>query len=207
MHYNPSSIALVREATKALAEQGALSHILLESCQKRWDAGQKFKASLSIPQRKILSIILESEMQAAAEVAAAYPSTVRLVLADQLIDVTDARVKECLGSTLRDLADPLGGGWGRILCDLQLLGWGAPRKDGKGNEDGDGFLGFLDFAEPKLLASMPVNFQINRHSPLRTFAFYPHAAIPSTAGIGGAFFSILLYSTLLFSILLLSKEG
>ena len=70
-----------------------------------------------------LRSLLDNEFQAAADVASNYNESqemeeVRLVLADDDINVSNERIKASFATTISDLADPLLG-WASIASDIR----------------------------------------------------------------------------------------
>jgi gluconate kinase len=117
MHYNPASIARATGEVQRLGEQNELACVLVESCQTRWDKSEKFFEQLDEWQKPLYRSVLANEMKAAAEVAKNFNRPI--VLGDQKIEDTDARLKTSVGDTLKDLINPFGGGWQSIASDIQ----------------------------------------------------------------------------------------
>ena len=109
MHYNPVSIELASSTVTRLREADALHAVVLESCPSRWKKTQKTQ-----PPGSFLRWFLYNEMLAAAD-AAGDPTKIRL--GDQRIEDLGACAKRTMADTARDVLDPLGGGWGRLVRD------------------------------------------------------------------------------------------
>lgn len=108
MHYNPASISLSKEIVTNLAAKNLLSSLLVESCEARWK-----RTILNQPQGTFMRQLLSNEMQGASESAQAY--NVPTLLADQDINITNARMKETFKETLADLSSLQ---FGRLAGDL-----------------------------------------------------------------------------------------
>ena len=112
-------------------------------------------------------------MQAASDVAANFDAPV--LLGDQPIQITDDRVKDTVVQTFKDLANPIGGGWGAIARDLRFgasaVGFefggaeDADSSEGNGNNGGNNDsnnnaappLSAADFFDAPLAWNMPVS--------------------------------------------------
>jgi hypothetical protein len=140
MHYNPASIKLATDSINALAAEGKLGSIVIESCDIRWNATLE---------NELVRDALLSEMKAAYDLGLAYRRPV--VLGDQRINVTVAQLKSGLRETVLDLIQPWNGGWGRLAGSISEAREVAVPM-------GDKFLGLESFFDPKLLASAPVSF-------------------------------------------------
>merc|ERR1740124_1824780 len=106
-HYNPASIALAENTCRELGESSSLGCVVVESCDVRWEAANEMDERMPV-MRKLLG----NEMRAAGDVSEEYGRPV--ILGDQLINVTVARLKETCSETAQDLVSPFGGGWSRF---------------------------------------------------------------------------------------------
>ena len=167
MHYNPHSIALSREvASKS-------STVLVESCDKRWEKTLRNQAKGSW--RRFL---LDNEMQAATEIVEeTHGEAARVVLGDQAIELTNARMKETFIASLKDIATLR---WDRVVDDLKTgyeLAIAVP--DNRKDE----FLDASDFFSPKLTLGTPASL-----------FRYPAALVLKAPLAGGAIVSALIFS-------------
>jgi hypothetical protein len=140
MHYNPASIKLATDSINALAAEGKLGSIVIESCDIRWNATLE---------SELVRDALLSEMKAAYDLGLVYQRPV--VLGDQRINVTVAQLKSGLRETVLDMLQPWNGGWGRLAESISSAREVAV-------PTGDKFLGLGSFFDPALLASAPVSF-------------------------------------------------
>lgn len=140
MHYNPASIKLATDSINALAAEGKLGSIVIESCDIRWNATLE---------SELVRDALLSEMKAAYDLGLVYQRPV--VLGDQRINVTVAQLKSGLRETVLDLLQPWNGGWGRLAESISSAREVAV-------PTGEKFLGLGSFFDPALLASAPVSF-------------------------------------------------
>jgi len=97
----------------------------------------------------VLRKLLGNEMRAACDVSEEYGRPV--ILGDQFINVTVARLKETFGETAKDLVSPFGGGWSRFSDDVGRAFGEAMRK-------GDGYIGAFGLLDFKLIAGLPLSF-------------------------------------------------
>mmetsp|Transcript_56798 Transcript_56798/g.102012 ORF Transcript_56798/g.102012 Transcript_56798/m.102012 type:complete len:392 (+) Transcript_56798:50-1225(+) len=111
MHFNPHSVAKAAGVTRNLVEKGELSALVVESCPSRW----KKVEDVQKPGTS-LRIVLDNEMQAAAEIAESAGCTV--ILGDQRIEDLMSEMSSLGKIALSDLASPLDGGWMRTGSDL-----------------------------------------------------------------------------------------
>jgi hypothetical protein len=109
MHYNPVSIDLASSTVSKLKDADALHAVVLESCPSRWRKTQQTQ-----PPGSFMRWFLYNEMLAAAD-AAGDPAKIRL--GDQRIEDLGTCAKQTIGDTARDLANPLGGGWQKLIDD------------------------------------------------------------------------------------------
>jgi len=140
MHYNPASIKLAEDTINALAEEGRLGSIIIESCDIRWNATME---------NEMVKDALLSEMKAAHDLGMQYERPV--VLGDQRINITVDQLKFGAKEAVLDLVQPWNGGWGRLVDSIS-----SARKVAV--PLGEEFLGLGSFFDPKLLASAPVSF-------------------------------------------------
>ncbi|KAL7553565.1 hypothetical protein ACHAWF_016863 [Thalassiosira exigua] len=140
MHYNPASIKLAEDTINALAAEGRLGSIIIESCDIRWNATLE---------SELVQEALLSEMKAAHDLGMQYGRPV--VLGDQRINVTVAQLKNGAKEAVLDLLQPWNGGWGRLFDSIS-----AAREEAV--PFGEEFLGLESFFEPQLLAAAPVSF-------------------------------------------------
>jgi len=140
MHYNPASIKLAEDTINALAEEGQLGSIIIESCDIRWNATME---------NEMVKDALLSEMKAAHDLGMQYERPV--VLGDQRINITVDQLKFGAKEAVLDLVQPWNGGWGRLVDSIS-----SARKVAV--PFGEEFLGLGSFFDPKLLASAPISF-------------------------------------------------
>ena len=146
MHYNPVSIDLASSTVSKLKDADALHAVVLESCPSRWRKTQQTQ-----PPGSFMRWFLYNEMLAAAD-AAGDPAKIRL--GDQRIEDLGTCAKQTIGDTARDLANPLGGGWQKLVDDWRT---GFDREiNGRG--DARGNLRAVDlWRDVSLLLGMPVS--------------------------------------------------
>jgi hypothetical protein len=146
MHYNPVSIDLASSTVSKLKDADALHAVVLESCPSRWQKTQQTQ-----PPGSFMRWFLYNEMLAAAD-AAGDPAKIRL--GDQRIEDLGTCAKQTIGDTARDLANPLGGGWQKLVDDWRT---GFDREiNGRG--DARGNLRAVDlWRDVSLLLGMPVS--------------------------------------------------
>jgi len=146
MHYNPVSIELASSTVTRLREADALHAVVLESCPSRWKKTQKTQ-----PPGSFLRWFLYNEMLAAAD-AAGDPAKIRL--GDQRIEDLGSCAKRTMADTTRDVLDPLGGGWARLVGDWRE----GFQREINGRGDARGNLRAADlWRDVALLAGMPVS--------------------------------------------------
>jgi len=146
MHYNPSSIT---KATNVICELGAsnqLGSVVIESCEARWR-----KTLLTQPSGSFLRMLLDNEMQAAAEAAERYARPV--ILGDQAIAITNKRIVETLKSSIFDLLLPTR--WLALAHDLRraYVETSVPPLYSTNSR----LLDAGDFLNPGLLLNLPVS--------------------------------------------------
>ena len=112
MHYNPHSINLAKDVVEREAAKGRLRAVAVESCETRWNYTLNTQ-----PAGSFLRSLCDNEMQSGSEAAEAAGASV--VLADQTIEDTGARISQLAALTLVELLTPWNGGWSRIAEDLQ----------------------------------------------------------------------------------------
>jgi len=144
MHYNPASIALAENTCRELGESSSLGCVVVESCDVRWEAANEMDERMPV-MRKLLG----NEMRAAGDVSEEYGRPV--ILGDQLINVTVARLKETCSETAQDLVSPFGGGWSRFREDVG-------RAFGETMPKGEGYIGAFGLLDFKFIAGLPVAF-------------------------------------------------
>jgi hypothetical protein len=146
MHYNPSSIELVKSTIEQLGNQDLLHSVVIETCASRWH-----KSIAPGNTSLIKSLLFDNEMESAAVTCEAFQRPV--ILGDQSINVTGIRVKELFRDTISDILSPMDG-WKRIYNDLvfslKQTGWLRPN-------DGDRYITIGDIFSPKLLLGTPVS--------------------------------------------------
>jgi hypothetical protein len=155
MHYNPTSISLARDTIESLAQKGELAAVIVESCPIRWNRTNQFydlyyeEVSVASPpnsSNSFLKQLLYNEMVAASEIAHAY--NIPVILGDQLINVTNNRIKEAAMQTAVDLIFPQTG-WKRLFDDVK----GAYQES---LPSGPGYLDSKDFFDLRLLLLAPI---------------------------------------------------
>ena len=146
MHYNPQSIATVTNTVQNLANEKSLVSVLVESCDVRWNTTMEL---LKTKRGQIFEPVLMSEMKAASDVA--MKNNIPVVLGDQRINVTGDMLGETFRETFVELANPFGGGWGRLINEFQ-------QKAEIALPSGDGYLNARSILDPRLLIAAPVSF-------------------------------------------------
>lgn len=146
MHYNPQSIATVTNTVQNLANEKSLASVLVESCDVRWNTTMEL---LKTRRGQIFEPVLMSEMKAASDVA--MKNNIPVVLGDQRINVTGDMLGETFRETFVELANPFGGGWGRLINEFQ-------QKAEIALPSGDGYLNAKSILDPRLLIAAPVSF-------------------------------------------------
>eukprot|EP00597_Dinobryon_sp_UTEXLB2267_P003697 CAMPEP_0170059004 /NCGR_PEP_ID=MMETSP0019_2-20121128/1427_1 /TAXON_ID=98059 /ORGANISM="Dinobryon sp., Strain UTEXLB2267" /LENGTH=346 /DNA_ID=CAMNT_0010264111 /DNA_START=126 /DNA_END=1166 /DNA_ORIENTATION=- len=202
MHYNPASIALTRSVLQDLGDQKRLGSVIIESCDIRWN-----KTASMNSQSPFMNDLLQNEMQAAREEATKF--NVPVILGDQLINITTARIKESFRATVFDILSPLFG-WNRIVSDISNAfeqSFYPPRdvsfplsssqsipvntavtsstnlKTSPTSISSKEYLGVSDFLEPSLLAALPVSLV---RYPLAIALKAPVAFFGLTLALGAA---------------------
>ena len=146
MHYNPTSIQMVKNTLSDLAERKKLGSVIVESCDIRWNTTQEL---LKTPRGKLLEPVLSSEMKAASDEALKYG--IPCVLGDQRINVTGTSLGETFRQTFVEISSPLDGGWGRLVNDFKKAADVAL-------PSGEGYLSVKSILDPRLLIAAPVSF-------------------------------------------------
>ena len=207
VHYNSASIARAREEASA----DPLGAVVVEACMSRW------KKSLELaPPGSVAARLIGSEMQAAAGAAA--QKDVPVMLGDSDVGPFLLRVKALARDTVRQLADPLGGGWRAIYADLdRTLRSTFDTADIAASElllEGELPLAVTDFARPDIalgfalsLARYPTAFALKAPIPfaglcasifaLGTAADTADAAAAAAVGAGDLLSPVLVATALL----------
>lgn len=110
MHYNPTSIQMVKDTIQTLAMQNTLGSVIVESCDIRWNSTMEI---LKTKRGKLLEPVLKSEMKVACDEALKYGRP--CVLGDQRINATGVSLKNNLRQTFVDITSPFNGGVGEAL--------------------------------------------------------------------------------------------
>ncbi|KAL9185382.1 hypothetical protein ACHAXT_003159 [Thalassiosira profunda] len=139
MHYNPASIKLAEDSINALAAEGKLGSIVIESCDIRWNA--------TMENNQMVKEALLSEMKAAHDLGIQYERPV--VLGDQRINITVDGLKSGAKEAVLDLVQPWR--WGRLFESIS-----SAREEAV--PVGPQYLGLESFFDPKLLGAAPVSF-------------------------------------------------
>mmetsp|Transcript_69881 Transcript_69881/g.130572 ORF Transcript_69881/g.130572 Transcript_69881/m.130572 type:complete len:366 (-) Transcript_69881:72-1169(-) len=150
MHFNPHSIDKSRDITRKLAQEGKLAAVVLETCPERWDRVQNMQ-----PEGSPLRELLDNELQAAAEEAAAANKPV--LLGDQDFAEFGANAKKEADRAVADLLNPLDG-WITTASKLGTGVWSLIDQRLKKNvaKETDEALGPLDLLDVELLKGLPV---------------------------------------------------
>lgn len=146
MHYNPTSIQMVKNTIKDLAEENKLGSVVIESCDIRWNTTMEM---LKTPRGKIIEPLVTSEMKVASDEAIRYGRP--CVLGDQRINATGTSLGNALRQTFVDITTPFNGGWGKLSSDLKTAADVAL-------PTGDGYLSPRSILDPRLLIAAPVSF-------------------------------------------------
>lgn len=139
MHYNPASIQLAVDTINELEEEDKLGSIVIESCDKRWNATLD---------SELVKKALQSEMKAAHDLGIEYG--VPVVLGDQDINITVSELKNGAKEAVLDLIQPWNGGWERLVNSIT-----SARKEAV--PLGPDYLGAGAFFDPKLLGELCAN--------------------------------------------------
>ena len=107
MHYNPASIQLAVDTINELEKEDKLGSIVIESCDKRWNATLD---------SELVKKALQSEMKAAHDLGIEYGAPV--VLGDQDINITVSELKNGAKEAVLDLIQPWNGGWERLVNSI-----------------------------------------------------------------------------------------
>lgn len=177
MHYNPVSIALTTDIVATLGDANKLASVIIESCPTRWNRTLSLQSSIN---GEIYQYFLNNEMVTAHSIANIYNCPV--ILGDQCINSTNARIGKALKSTIIDLLTPFNGGWDRLYNDVNnAVVSSLP--------SGDSYLGINDFFDLKLLLNTPISL-------IR----YPLAFLIKSPISGSMMISILLFSSYISSL-------
>jgi hypothetical protein len=143
MHYNPSSVKLVRDTIQKLHDEDRLGPVIVESCDIRWNKTEEL-----YKEKPMLKNVLENEMRTACDLAKKFGQPV--ILGDQRINITTNAMKETLKETVLDLLTPPSG-WKRFITDVSQA-WSETVPLG-----GKGYLNAFAFIDPRLLLALPVS--------------------------------------------------
>lgn len=146
MHYNPTSIQMVKNTIQNKAQQNELGSVLVESCDIRWNTTMEL---LETPRGKLFAPFVTSEMKAASDEALKYGRP--CVLGDQRINATGTSLGKTLKRTAVDIVSPFNGGWNRIYTEFNEAAEVAL-------PTGDGYLSAWAILDPRLLITAPVSF-------------------------------------------------
>eukprot|EP01031_Cornospumella_fuschlensis_P026652 gene26652-32206_t len=172
MHYNPTSIALAKDTIRNLAENDELGAIVIESCPIRWNRTTELLDNVvyarldKVDSKPLLRSVLYNEMLAAAEMGKEY--NIPVILGDQLINVTNTRIKDAFISSVKDILSPQSGGWRRLYEDIKIAYTSSA-------PTGPGYLNSQDFFDLKLLLLTPVTLV---KYPLALILRAPVAIVP-----------------------------
>lgn len=139
MHYNPASIKLATDSIDELAANDELGSVIIESCDLRWNA--------TLEGNEFIQNALMSEMRAAHDLTLEYGRPV--VLGDQRINITVAKLGDGAKETALDLLRPIEG-WKRVFNTIT-----EARKEAV--PFGENYLGPGAFFDPKLILAAPVS--------------------------------------------------
>ena len=215
VHYNPASVERSKEeVTLSLDRNEKVGAVVVESCASRW--GRSLEIS---PPGSLIAKLTQSEMQSAAGVA--LQSNVPIMLGDADAGAFLPRVKELGKQTVRELADPLSGGWASVYRDFARTLPGTLFPDDVAKSDllleGEEPIGLQDFARKEVLIGFlfslvryPLAFALKAPLPFAGFATFI-VALDSTASqldaaaevsmAAGDVFSLPIVATLVFSTL------
>ena len=215
VHYNPASVERSKEeVTLSLDRNEKVGAVVVESCASRW--GRSLELS---PPGSLIAKLTQSEMQSAAGVA--LQSNVPIMLGDADAGAFLPRVKELGKQTVRELADPLSGGWASVYRDFARTLPGTLFPDDVAKSDllleGEEPIGLQDFARKEVLIGFlfslvryPLAFALKAPLPFAGFATFI-VALDSTASqldaaaevsmAAGDVFSLPIVATLVFSTL------
>lgn len=146
MHYNPTSIQMVKTTIQELAEEEKLGSVIIESCDIRWNTTMEI---LQTPKGKLVESIITSEMKVASEEAIKYGRP--CVLGDQRINATGTSLGNAFRQTFVDIVTPFNGGWKNLSSELKsAIDVALPT--------GEGYLSPRSILDPRLLIAAPVSF-------------------------------------------------
>lgn len=112
VHYNPASVSRARsEVGLAMERNGRLGAVVVESCLSRWQRSLELA-----PPGSLTASLICSEMQGAAGEALQYG--VPVMLGDADAGPFLERVKALARQSVRELFNPIGGGWQAIAADF-----------------------------------------------------------------------------------------
>lgn len=150
MHFNPCSVTKAADVTRRLREQGELGAVVLETCLSRWQKVEELH-----PQGSALRMLLDNEMQAAAEEAA--EAGLPVVLGDQDVSDLSKSVVEVGQTAIKDLLSPFDGGWNRTASEI---GDGLVRLFNVGKRaeilKSDDAISVKDFLDLELILGVPL---------------------------------------------------
>lgn len=153
MHFNPVSIRKAGDVASSLAASGRLGAVVVESCPTRWKRIVEMQ-----PPGSPLRVVLDNEMQAAAEAAEAAGRPV--VLGDMQVEQLAGEVSALAKVAMTDMISPLDGGWQRMASELfngfrLLFNARQERKVAEEAQEVDN-LGFQDIFDVELVLGIPV---------------------------------------------------
>ena len=146
MHYNPTSIQMVKNTIKDLAEEKKLGSVVVESCDIRWNTTMEI---LKTPRGRLVEPFVTSEMKAASDEAIKYGRP--CILGDQRINATGTSLGNALRQTFVDITSPFQGGWENLFNELKIAADIAL-------PTGEGYLSPRSILDPRLLIAAPVSF-------------------------------------------------
>lgn len=165
MHYNPASISKVKQITSQFGPSNSLHSILIESCPTRWNASKDFINSTLQKhpwQQKLYKKLFNNEMTTASNIALD-EYNIPVILGDQAIEITGDRVQYYFKKTVRDVLNPINGGWGYILMDIQLAynsiihSFGLSPDQQQQQLKEKNYITLEDYLDIKLLSNMPLS--------------------------------------------------
>ncbi len=181
MHYNPTSVNLVRETIQKLGDNNELGSVIVESCDVRWNTTMEI---LKTPRGRFLEPFLTSEMKVACDESFKYGRP--CVLGDQRIDITGISLKQTLKETFVGIVSPFNGKWEEMYTSFNEAANIALSA-------GEGYLSATSILDPRLLIAAPVSFakypfSFLARNPISTSIFFTIIYLLTTLDTGSTAF-------------------
>lgn len=121
MHYNPASIRLAMNTVESLGKAKTLAAVIIESCPIRWGKTMEMQKNQGSAKAKFLRVLLNNEMISASDMGNRF--NVPVILGDQLINITNARMGQAMKKTVKELVSPLSGGWKSLFSEIAQVSY------------------------------------------------------------------------------------